>query len=126
MPAFQPVIITDGTTPKTFNPSNRNNAGTFDYVQANVNSVLEAETIRTIQTQDSRFRKFYMRYAKPQVAIDTDTGVLTTVGTSLYGERSVSIPLNVSLTDRQKYVKYLKDLDTAFYVQLENGELTWS
>lgn len=120
---IKPIVLTDGTTPRTFNPKKRvGNQSTF--MTDDKSTRLEEATLKINVSENSLSQRVIVKLDEPQTHL---TEGVVVVDEHALGEVNIRIPLGMSDTARASFVKRLYSaIDDALVASVsEAGESIW-
>jgi len=126
MPALLPIVLTDGITPQTLNPSGRvGNKTTF---RSTDKATLETQSTLDVTVNDNSLsQRVIMKYSDPQEFINADNGLTEFVDTAI-GDINMRIPRAMTPAARELFVRRMFShlLDATLASVALSGENFWA
>lgn len=123
MPTITPIVLTDGTTPRTFNPISRQGS-TSTFATVDKPTQIEESVLKLIKSTNSASERVIARLDMPE-ASEVD-GIMVAHEHAI-GEINVRVPKTMTDADRVAFVAMLNSVfnDALAKVVLETSENIW-
>jgi len=127
MPAIQPIVLTDGTTPVTLGPTSHT-AGQTLYRASGAATRAANATLRFKYRDQNGVLRQVVRFTKPVLSVDSITGDTVVIDNSIY-ELSTRVPGSASPEHQEQgvleFMSIVSETGVTLRDELTTGEGQW-